>query len=66
MNIHSITDKMFKPYGRVIRGYDTKELLQKLREITVCPQDGVIYEPSVSQFEALPVFEFIECFDILT
>jgi len=60
MNIYSIEDEVFRPYGRVIRGYDTEALLEELRETTACPQNGVVYEPSVPKFEALPIFEMLQ------
>ena len=55
MEIKKVTDAAFKKYGRVIKGIDFAELTAKLKE-TPLP-DEVIYEPSVAELEALPVFE---------
>ena len=55
MEIKKVTDAAFKKYGRVIEGIDFAELTAKLKE-TPLP-DEVIYEPSVAELEALPVFE---------
>ena len=56
MKIYSVYDKEFAPYGRVIEGYDTKELLEKLVELTPQPEDGTIYVASDERLEVLPVF----------
>ena len=55
MEIKKVTDAAFKKYGRVVEGIDFAELTAKLKE-TPLP-DEVIYEPSVAELEALPVFE---------
>ena len=41
----SVMDTEFKKYGKVIEGYDLKEILQKMEE-TPCPDD-VVYVASV-------------------
>ena len=51
--IYQITDSAFKKYGRILKGYDTAELLQKMQS-TPLPED-VIYVPSVAEFESLDV-----------
>ena len=50
----SVMDTEFKKYGKVIEGYDLKEILQKMEE-TPCPDD-VVYVASVKELEELPVF----------
>ena len=35
----SVMEPEFKKYGKVIGGYDLKEILQKMEE-TPCPDDG--------------------------
>ena len=55
MEIKKVTDAAFKKYGRVVEGIDFSEITAKLKE-TPLP-DEVIYEPSVAELEALPVFE---------
>lgn len=54
MEIQKITDASFRKYGKVVTGIDFGELLEKMGE-TPCPQD-VIYEPSIPELEALPVY----------
>lgn len=53
IEIKSVHDQAFKPYGKVIEGYDCSELL-KAMEKTPLPED-VVYVPSVEELEALPV-----------
>lgn len=55
MQILSVDSPAFKKYGRVIRNVDFGGLLAKLKE-TPMP-DGVVYEPSVPELEALPVMQ---------
>ena len=45
----SVMDTEFKKYGKVIEGYDLKEILQKMEE-TPCPDD-VVYVASVKELE---------------
>lgn len=54
MKILSVTDPAFRKYGRVVKGIDFSELVQKLNDNTPLPE-GVVYEPSIAEFEALPV-----------
>ncbi len=55
MNITSIFDPSFRPYGTVLEGYDFTEFLSAL-EKTAIPENGVAYMPSVPELEADPVF----------
>lgn len=54
MKILNVTDVAFRKYGRVVKGIDFSELVQKLNDSTPLPE-GVVYEPSIAEFEALPV-----------
>lgn len=54
MEIKSVYNKEFAPYGKIIEGYDLSELLGKLRDTTPKPSDKVIYVPSDSGLESLP------------
>ena len=54
MKILSVTDPAFAPYGKVLDGYDTKELLGTLEAVTPLPE-GVEYVPSQPELEALPI-----------
>lgn len=57
MQIMSVFDTTFAPYGRVITDLDCTELLDTLRKTTDKPEDAVVYVPSAAQLEALPVFD---------
>ena len=54
MKIESVYDAGFAPYGKVLTGYDTKELLETLERVTPLPE-GTDYV--ASQSEALPIAE---------
>ena len=58
MEIYPISHKAFRTYGRIVRGLDTKELMQAMAQ-TPAP-DEVIYTPSAPELEALPVFQDIQ------
>lgn len=61
MKVYRVTDPEFARYGRIIKGYDFSELIQKLKEIPM--SDDVTYVASDPSLEALPVFqEFQEGF----
>lgn len=53
MKIYQVTDSEFRKYGRILKNVDTDALL-KAMENTPLPED-VIYVPSDSELEALPV-----------
>lgn len=55
MVVYSVSDDAFKKYGRVVKGYDCTDLLQKMQE-TPLPED-VIYEPSVKELESLEIYK---------
>lgn len=57
MKIYSIYDKEFKEYGRLAKA-DYSELLPLLKQ-TECP-DGVVYRPSIEQFENLELKRYLE------
>lgn len=54
MEIKSVHDQAFKAYGKVVEGYDCRQLIRKMEEETPLPND-VVYVPSVEALEALPV-----------
>ena len=58
MEIKKVTDPAFKPYGKVITGYDCGELL-KAMEQTPLPEE-VIYVTSVPELEQLEVCQKME------
>ena len=47
MIIKSINDSDFKKYGKVLKGYDASEIIEKMGE-TPLPSD-VVYEPSIKE-----------------
>ena len=55
MKIYSVYDPEFRPYGRVLEGYDTVELVKTLETETPLP-DGVEYVPGDKVLEDLPVY----------
>lgn len=55
MKIFNVTDSEFKKYGQVLAGYDFTEIVEKMQE-TPLPDD-VIYEPSIAELEALPIYQ---------
>lgn len=56
ISVKKVTDKDFRPYGRVITNdYDVEQLIEVMQTMP-CPDD-VIYEPSVAALEELPVMK---------
>ena len=53
MVIKSVNDIEFKKYGRALKNYDVKELLNRMKK-TPLPKD-VIYEPSIKELEELEI-----------
>jgi hypothetical protein len=55
MKIKSVFSHSFEKYGKVLKGYNVKELLEKLDETTKKPDNAVIYEPGDAGLESLAV-----------
>lgn len=55
MTFYSVYDPEFKPYGKVLEGYDTAELLAAMNAIPL-PETGTAYEPGIESLEACAVF----------
>lgn len=53
MNIESIHSPAFRPYGKIVDGYEFSEFLEILRRTPV-PEDTVLYVPSDPELEDLP------------
>lgn len=53
MLIKNVNDIAFRKYGRVLKNYDVKEILNRM-EKTPLPND-VIYEPSINELEELQI-----------
>ena len=56
MQIFSVHDPEFKPYGKVLGGYDTGPLLAAMNAIAL-PDSGTAYEPGIASLEACAVFQ---------
>lgn len=54
MKIESVFDAAFAPYGKVLPGYDTSELLAALEKYTPLPE-ATDYVASQPELEALPI-----------
>ena len=57
MNILSVYDEAFRPYGRVVEGYPVEGILKALAE-TPCT-DAVVYEPRIEALHQAPHAEEI-------
>lgn len=55
MKILSVKDPAFAKYGRIITNVDFTELVEAMKKTPV--PEGVVYEPSVKELEALPVMQ---------
>ena len=56
MKIYTVTDPEFKPYGKILEGYDTNELVEAMKKIPM-PEEGTCYEPGIESLEACGIFE---------
>ena len=55
MKIYSVTDPEFRPYGKLLEGFDTAELLAAMNGIAM-PESGVAYEPGIEALENCAIF----------
>lgn len=55
MEMKKVTDAAFRRYGRIVKEIDFSQLVEALNTKTPLT-DEVVYEPSVAELEALPVF----------
>ncbi len=60
VEIHSIFDPEFKPFGNIVSGYDFSGLAKYMKENTDIPESGNIYVASVEDMEKYPVFEEVK------
>ncbi|MDL2296318.1 DUF4867 family protein, partial [Lachnospiraceae bacterium OttesenSCG-928-E19] len=54
MEIKKVTDSAFRPYGKILEGYDVTKILAEMKH-TPLPTD-VTYVPSVENLEVLDIF----------
>lgn len=59
MKIYSVLDKEFAPYGKVLEGYDTADLLKALETETPLPEN-VDYVASVAALENTKLFGLLQ------
>ena len=55
MKIYSVKDAEFIPYGKVLEGYDTAELLEAMEKIEM-PEEGTAYRPGIESLEECAIF----------
>ena len=55
MKFYSVSDPEFKPYGRVLEGYDTAELLSAMEAIPL-PENGTDYCPGIESLEECGIY----------
>lgn len=55
MEIKSVYDPSFTPYGKVLEGYDTTQLAAAMNAIPL-PEEGVAYQPGIASLEACGIF----------
>ena len=55
MKIYSVSDPAFKPYGKVVEGYDTAELCAAIAAIPL-PESGTAYRPGIESLEDCAIF----------
>ena len=60
VKIYSVFDEEFKPYGRIVSGYDFGEVVEHMKNNTSVPEQGNIYIASVPELEKLTVKDEVE------
>ena len=60
VKVYSVFDAEFKPYGRVVDGYDFEGIVEYMKAKTPVPEQGNIYIASVPEMEAFAVKDEIE------
>lgn len=55
MKILPVTDASFASYGKIVEGYDFKELLETLERATPLPEDGPGYVPKQEELQSLSI-----------
>ena len=59
MKIHSVFDPEFKPYGKVLTGFDTAALLAAMKTVPM-PESGTVYQPSIPALEECGIFDAMQ------
>lgn len=56
MKNYSVFDPEFKPYGKVLTGYDTTALVAAMQTVPM-PESGTAYEPAIEELETCNIFD---------
>lgn len=56
MKIYSVYDDEFRSYGKVLKEFDGKEIINVMNEIAM-PTSGTLYEPSITSLESCSCFK---------
>ncbi|WP_239615436.1 DUF4867 family protein [Cohnella mopanensis] len=59
LTIHVVSDDSFKPFGKVIHGYDFTDLLQRMEHTTI-PEEGNLYVASSEPIEQSPIMSVLQ------
>lgn len=59
MKIYSVSDPAFKPYGKVLTGYDTAALVAAMKTVPM-PKSGTAYEPGIEALEACGILDAMQ------
>lgn len=59
IKIYSVFDEEFRPYGRIVEGFDFSEIISYMQAETTIPENGNIYVASVGEMESTPVADKI-------
>ena len=59
MKVFSVYDEEFRPYGKVIDGYDVSQLLEAMKNIEM-PESGVAYRPGIDSLENCEIFSCLK------
>lgn len=59
MKIYSVSDSAFKPYGKLLTGFDAAALVAAMQTIPM-PEAGTAYEPSIPVLEESGIFDAMQ------
>ena len=59
MKIYSVSDPEFRPYGKVLTGYDTSALVAAMQTVPM-PERGTAYEPVIEALETCGIFDAMQ------
>ena len=59
MKIYSVSDPAFKPYGKLLTGFDTAALIAAMKTVPM-PESGTAYEPSIPALEESGIFDAMQ------